>query len=111
MPPKVTDPDGSEEGWFRTDDGVIAVGEPQGTAAWIPCNNVPGDKATFGFQITVPGRARGGRQRPAAAGVNRGNGVQTELGRIGADEHLPGGAQHRPRPIVKSRAGGLPTWT
>lgn len=53
-PPKVTDPDGTQEGWYRTDDGVLAVGEPQGTAAWIPCDNVPSDKASFGVDITVP---------------------------------------------------------
>jgi aminopeptidase N len=54
VPPRITDPDGTEEGWHRTDDGVLAVGEPQGTAAWIPCNNVPGDKALFSFAIEVP---------------------------------------------------------
>jgi aminopeptidase N len=54
VPPTITDPDGTKEGWYRTDDGVLAVGEPQGTAAWIPCDNVPGDKAGFGFDITVP---------------------------------------------------------
>jgi len=53
-PPTVTDPDGTQEGWYPTDDGVLAVGEPQGTAAWIPCDNVPGDKATFSFTIEVP---------------------------------------------------------
>lgn len=56
VPPKVTDPDGTREGWYPTDDGVLAVGEPQGTAAWIPCNNVPADKALFNFAITVPSR-------------------------------------------------------
>ena len=54
VPPKIVDPDGTPEGWFRTDDGVIAVGEPQGTAAWIPCNNVPSDKAFFSFDIRLP---------------------------------------------------------
>jgi aminopeptidase N len=54
VPPRVVDPDGTSEGWLRTDDGAIAVGEPQGTAAWIPCNNVPDDKAAFEFEITVP---------------------------------------------------------
>lgn len=53
-PPTITDPDGTQEGWVRTDDGVIALGEPQGTAAWIPCNNVPWDKAPFTFIVTVP---------------------------------------------------------
>lgn len=54
VPPKITDPDGTNEGWYRTDDGVLAVGEPQGTAAWIPCDNVPADKATFDIDVTVP---------------------------------------------------------
>jgi aminopeptidase N len=53
-PPSITDPDGTREGWVRTDDGVIAVGEPQGTAAWIPSNNVPWDKALFTTTVTVP---------------------------------------------------------
>jgi aminopeptidase N len=55
VPPTVTDPDGTQEGWYPTDDGVLAVGEPQGSAAWFPCNNVPGDKAKFTFNIAVPG--------------------------------------------------------
>jgi aminopeptidase N len=53
-PPTITDPDGSQEGWYRTDDGVVALGEPLGTAAWIPCNNTPADKARFSFNVTVP---------------------------------------------------------
>jgi aminopeptidase N len=54
VPPRITDPDGTQEGWYPTDDGVLAVGEPQGTAAWIPCNNAPADKAYFSFKVTVP---------------------------------------------------------
>ena len=53
-PGLVTDPDGSQEGWYRTDDGALAVGEPVGTATWIPCDNTLIDKASFSFQITVP---------------------------------------------------------
>jgi aminopeptidase N len=53
-PPTITDPDGTQEGWYPTDDGVLAVGEPEGTATWIPCDNVPGDKAGFSFVIGVP---------------------------------------------------------
>jgi aminopeptidase N len=54
VPRKVTDPDGSTEGWYRTSDGAVAVGEPVGTAAWLACNNAPRDKASFDVQITVP---------------------------------------------------------
>jgi aminopeptidase N len=54
VPRKVTDPDGSTEGWYRTPDGAVAVGEPVGTAAWLACNNAPRDKASFDIQITVP---------------------------------------------------------
>jgi aminopeptidase N len=54
VPRKVTDPDGSTEGWYRTSDGAVAVGEPVGTAAWLACDNAPRDKASFDIQITVP---------------------------------------------------------
>jgi aminopeptidase N len=54
VPRKVTDPDGSTEGWYRTSDGAVAVGEPVGTAAWLACDNAPRDKASFDVQITVP---------------------------------------------------------
>jgi aminopeptidase N len=54
VPRKVTDPDGSTEGWYRTSDGAVGVGEPVGTAAWLACNNAPRDKASFDIQITVP---------------------------------------------------------
>jgi aminopeptidase N len=58
-PQKVTDPDGGQEGWYRTDDGALAVGEPVGTAAWLPCNNVPDDKAGFEISISVPAGLKG----------------------------------------------------
>jgi aminopeptidase N len=54
VPRKVIDPDGSTEGWYRTKDGAVAVGEPVGTAAWLACNNAPRDKASFEIQISVP---------------------------------------------------------
>jgi aminopeptidase N len=53
-PAVVTDPDGSIEGWVPTDDGAFVVGEPQGSPAWYPANDNPGDKATFDFRVTVP---------------------------------------------------------
>ncbi len=53
-PRTLVDPDGGREGWIPTDDGAFAVGEPLGTASWLPCNNVPSDKASFEVELTVP---------------------------------------------------------
>lgn len=110
-PPKITDPDGSDEGWYRTDDGVIAVGEPQGTAAWIPCNNVPGDKARFEFEITVPDDLKAIANGRQGRSVNRGPGVTFRwIERAPMSTYLAVLDIGRGR-IVKGRAGNLPTWT
>ncbi|WP_443055995.1 M1 family metallopeptidase [Streptomyces sp. NBC_00239] len=53
-PRSFQDPDGSEEGWIRTEDGAIAVGEPVGSMAWFPGNHHPSDKARHDVRITVP---------------------------------------------------------
>ncbi|MPY59909.1 M1 family metallopeptidase [Streptomyces spongiae] len=53
-PETITDPDGSEEGWLRTGDGALALGEPTGSMAWFPGNHHPSDKATYDIEITVP---------------------------------------------------------
>jgi aminopeptidase N len=58
-PRTVIDPDGGMEGWIDTHDGALAVGEPVGTAAWLPCNNVPADKASFQIALNVPGALKG----------------------------------------------------
>jgi aminopeptidase N len=53
-PGTVTDPDGSQEGWLRTTDGVLALGEPTGSMAWFPGNHHPSDKASYDLTVTVP---------------------------------------------------------
>ncbi|MFE2102854.1 MULTISPECIES: M1 family metallopeptidase [unclassified Streptomyces] len=73
-PKSVTDPDGSADGWIRTDDGAFVAGEPQGAMTWFPGNNHPKDKSSYDFTITVP------KGRTAVAnGVLRGQ--HTENGR------------------------------
>jgi aminopeptidase N len=58
-PRTLTDPDGGSEGWVPTHDGALAVGEPLGTATWLPCNNVPADKAGFQISLDVPAPLKG----------------------------------------------------
>jgi aminopeptidase N len=58
-PKQVTDPDGSKEGWTKTSDGAIALGEPRGSPTWFPCNDHPTDKASFRIAITTPRPAFG----------------------------------------------------
>jgi aminopeptidase N len=50
---KLTDPDGSLEGWIPTRDGAFVASEPRGSPTWFPCNDHPTDKAAYGFRITV----------------------------------------------------------
>jgi aminopeptidase N len=110
-PHRHVDPDGSEEGWVRTDDGALAVGEPVGTAAWIPCNDVPADKATFAIEARVPAPLQAvsnGRLVKVAPSEGR--------RRFDWNEEKPmspylavldiGRGQ-----LVKSTIAGLPSWT
>lgn len=57
-PRPLIDVDGGREGWIATNDGALAVGEPLGTATWMPCNNVPTDKASFEIKVNVPARLK-----------------------------------------------------
>jgi aminopeptidase N len=111
IPPKITDPDGSEEGWYRTGDGVIAVGEPQGTATWIPCNNVPADKARFEFHVTVPDGYKAVANGRRLQSDNRAGSVQhnwVEVAPMSPYLALLNVGRGR---VVKSRIGSLPSWT
>ncbi|WNI19078.1 M1 family metallopeptidase [Actinacidiphila sp. ITFR-21] len=54
VPELLTDPDGSREGWFRTDDGAVALGEPVGSMAWFPGDDHPSDKAAYDITVSVP---------------------------------------------------------
>ncbi|WP_318208555.1 M1 family metallopeptidase [Streptomyces sp. SJL17-1] len=59
VPEPITDADGSEEGWLRTDDGAVAVGEPAGSMTWFPGNHHPSDKAAYELTLTVPAGLEG----------------------------------------------------
>lgn len=47
------DGDGSTEGWFRTADGGFVITEPVGSEDWMPLNDYPTAKPTYGFFATV----------------------------------------------------------
>ncbi|WP_312018518.1 M1 family metallopeptidase [Streptomyces sp. I05A-00742] len=54
VPQTVVDPDGSKEGWLKTPDGAVALGEPNGSMAWFPGNHHPSDKAAYDLSVSVP---------------------------------------------------------
>jgi aminopeptidase N len=41
-------------GWLRTEDGAVALGQPESASTWFPVNDHPSDKATFTLTMTVP---------------------------------------------------------
>ncbi len=110
-PEPVTDPDGGHEGWIDTNDGAFAVGEPQGTASWLPCNNVPADKASFAIALTVPARLK-------AVSNGRLTGTERDGGRVtygwreetAMSPYLALVDIGRGR-LVRERIAGLPSWT
>jgi aminopeptidase N len=40
-----------ELGWEELADGVIVASQPSGAASWFPCNDHPGNKATFRIAV------------------------------------------------------------
>ena len=77
-PQRHTDPDGSDEGWTDTDDGAFVVNEPVGAMTWMPCNNHPRDRATYGFELTVPtGKTALGNGEEVALPTDNGDGTTT----------------------------------
>jgi aminopeptidase N len=48
------DNSGALYGWVSFDDGAFVANEPEGASTWYPVNDVPYDKATYTFTVTVP---------------------------------------------------------
>ncbi|QWC84922.1 M1 family metallopeptidase [Nocardioidaceae bacterium] len=53
-PAQLTSPAERAPGWFPTDDGLLAYGEPSAPAAWTPANEAVTDKATWTVRLTTP---------------------------------------------------------
>jgi aminopeptidase N len=110
-PRKVTDPDGSTEGWYRTSDGAVGVGEPVGTAAWLACNNAPRDKASFDIAITVPAGVKAvsnGRLVSSEKVDRRVRWSWSEPAPMASYLALVDIGDGR---LIRGHAGKLPTWT
>ena len=45
---------GALYGWVSFSDGAFVANEPEGASTWYPVNDVPYDKATYTFTVTVP---------------------------------------------------------
>jgi aminopeptidase N len=45
---------GALYGWVSYADGAFVANEPEGASTWFPVNDVPYDKASYDFEITVP---------------------------------------------------------
>lgn len=54
VPKAITRPGLGPEGFLHTDDGALAIGQPESASAWYPVNDHPQDKATYAVAITVP---------------------------------------------------------
>jgi aminopeptidase N len=54
VPTTVTGAGLGSGGFRHTDDGAIALGQPESASTWFPVNDHPVDKATYDISVTVP---------------------------------------------------------
>ncbi len=54
VPGQPVDPTGVSYGFVSLPDGAFVANQPEGASTWYPVNDVPTDKATYDFRITVP---------------------------------------------------------
>jgi aminopeptidase N len=72
-PGRPVDIGGSLYGWVTFSDGVLVANQPDGAPTWFPVNDVPSDKATYDFAITVPeGKTAIANGEPVGAPVTSG---------------------------------------
>ena len=111
VPRKVIDPDGSTEGWYRTKDGAVAVGEPVGTAAWLACNNAPRDKASFDIEIAVPAGVKAVSNGRLVSRQKVGGRVRWSWSEPKSMATYLALVDIGNGKLVQGRVGKLPTWT
>jgi len=78
-PKQVDNPDGSRDGWTKTSDGAVALGQPQAVPSFLPVSDHPTDKALWQIELKVPrgltgisnGTLEGGIERDGEKTVTR----------------------------------------
>lgn len=114
-------------GWEELDDGVLVGSQPVGAPTWFPCNDLPGDKASYRIELTcedaytvvAPGRLIG-RERAAgrstwtfdqeiatasylvAVHIGRYRSEPLQLGAVPGGAHYPA---QLARPVAEELAG------
>ena len=70
-PKQVLNPDGSRDGWTRTSDGVVALGQPQAVPSFLPVSDHPTDKALWQIELKVPHNKTGISNGVLQGGIDR----------------------------------------
>jgi aminopeptidase N len=110
-PHVIVDADGTREGWERTGDGAVGLGEPLGTATWLPCDNTLADKAAFSFHITVPERLQGVANGRLLSVIHQGGRRTFEWEEAQPMNTYLAVIDIGRGKLVRSEVDGLPAWT
>lgn len=54
VPKPVRTRDWGDLGWEQLEDGALVASQPTGAPSWFPCNDRPGDKASYRITVTAP---------------------------------------------------------
>jgi aminopeptidase N len=94
-----------EVGWEELTDGVLVAGQPSGAPSWFPCNDHPGDKATFRIQLTCEAPYTVVSNGPVVAKSTRSGRTTWTFEVGGADGRLPRQRADRPVPAARRHVG------
>ena len=97
-PKEVTDPDGSTEGWVRTDDGAFVVGRAARQPGLVPVQQPPARQGALRHLRRGPEAVQGGLERDARTSRATATGATFNWTADRADGHLPGDGDGREVP-------------